>query len=448
MASQTLLFRSNGLFSGQTGTIDTADCVIRGVSLITCGCEAEGHNLQVDNETVGELFRLAKDRGKVPVNLDHGSGIEKMNGYVTNFRMDGNKLRGDWHLLRNHAETPLMLERANTMPDCFGLSVAFKGKGVDIAGGKKAARAEKLLSVDCVTRPAANADGLFGAKDDFRVDRKTQGMADETQHTQGEPSISDVLNAINSLNQRLDSHEQALGQLMQGGEGDNEGLTPEMLDELNNASDEDLAQLGISRDEVNAAMDAFNSQFAGEGEGEGYEGDGQYEGSYGGEGAGAEGSAAGAAGAAAGAGAAAFSALRNEVIQLRSLINKEQENKLKQAEDIQFSEVQSKIVALATMRDQAVELAERLVSENEALQIALSTGTRPVVAGVETGVRLFSAGANGELHPFQQLVKEIRDTQKCSEAKAIHFAMKEQGGAALHADWLQSQGRRVIRMQQ
>lgn len=449
MALETILLHSKGLFNGQTGVIDTTDCVIKGVSLITCGCEAEGHNLQVDDETVGKLFQLAKGRGKVPVNLDHGTGIEKMNGYVTNFRMDGDKLRGDWHLLKNHSETPLMLERAATMPDCFGLSVAFKGQGVEVSPGKKAARAEKLLSVDCVTRPAANADGLFGARDEFSVDTGSHDMAgNNTNNQQGEPSIADVLNAINGLNQRLDAHEQAISALHEQGQGDQD-LTPEELSALNEASDEQLAQLGLSREDVNAAIDQFNSQFDGEGEeGEaqaGEEGDGQYAGSYGESGGG---EAAAGAGAAAGAAGAAFSALRNEVIQLRSMINSQRAKEQKVAEDIQFSEVQSKIGALATQRDQAIELAERLVSENEALTIALQTGTRPIAAGVENGVRLFAANNNGELHEFQQLVKEIRDTKKCSEAQAIHFAMKEPGGAAMHADWLQSQGRRVIRMQQ
>ena len=448
MALETILLHSKGLFNGQTGVIDTTDCVIKGVSLITCGCEAEGHNLQVDDETVGKLFQLAKGRGKVPVNLDHGTGIEKMNGYVTNFRMDGDKLRGDWHLLKNHSETPLMLERAATMPDCFGLSVAFKGQGVEVSPGKKAARAEKLLSVDCVTRPAANADGLFGARDEFSVDTDSHDMAgNNNNNQQGEPSIADVLNAINGLNQRLDAHEQAISALHEQGQGDQD-LTPEELSALSEASDEQLAQLGLSREDVNAAIDQFNSQFDGEGEeGEaqaGEEGDGQYAGSYGESGGG---EAAAGAGAAAGAAGAAFSALRNEVIQLRSMINSQRAKEQKVAEDIQFSEVQSKIGALAEQRDQAIELAERLVSENEALTIALQTGTRPIAAGVENGVRLFAANHNGELHEFQQLVKEIRDKNKCSEAQAIHFAMKEPGGAALHADWLQSQGRRVIRMQ-
>jgi len=32
------------------------------------------------------------------------------------------------------------------MPECFGLSAAFKGKGAPTRGGKKAARCERLLA--------------------------------------------------------------------------------------------------------------------------------------------------------------------------------------------------------------------------------------------------------------------------------------------------------------
>ncbi|MEA3210349.1 MAG: hypothetical protein QOE70_3406 [Chthoniobacter sp.] len=55
---------------------------------------------------------------------------------------------------------PKMLERAERMPECFGMSVKFKGGG-EKKGLKKFARAEKLISVDCLTQPAANTEGLI-----------------------------------------------------------------------------------------------------------------------------------------------------------------------------------------------------------------------------------------------------------------------------------------------
>jgi len=148
-----------------TGVIvDENTCTIPGVSLITKG-EAEGHGLLVDDTTLQQVFESAKAAGKIPVKINHGSGLENLCGYLDSFRREENHVRGDWHLLRSHDETAKLLERAQVMPGCFGLSVAFKGKGVDIGGGKKAARCEELKAVDVVTSPAANVNGLFSAVD-------------------------------------------------------------------------------------------------------------------------------------------------------------------------------------------------------------------------------------------------------------------------------------------
>ena len=146
------------------GHVDEHNAVIHGVSMITGNLTAEGHELEVDATTLRQVFDCAVKAGQVPVKLNHGSGIEWLNGYLDNFHIDGDKVRGDWHLLKSHDETPKMLERATRQPGTFGLSVAFKGGGERVAGGKKAARCTKLLATDCVTAPAANPGGLFSAR--------------------------------------------------------------------------------------------------------------------------------------------------------------------------------------------------------------------------------------------------------------------------------------------
>lgn len=457
-----ITFQSPAIFEGQTGIVDHDNFVIKGVSLITGDCIAEGHDLHVDDTTVTQLHVLAKEKGKVPVNLDHGSGIKDMNGYVDNFRLDSGKLRGDWHLMKNHTESTLMLERAVMMPECFGLSVAFKGKGVAVASGKKAARAEKLLSVDCVTRPAANA-GLFSAKDGGAVDMNKKVMDNVNEYPQGtplanqpaQPTLSDVMSAIGKVSSRLDSFEQIQSQLVDAHNENIEGAAGEEMDretlkstleKLNGMTDEELAAQKLSRDDVNAAIDEFNGTMAeGEGGEEGEEGEGT------GAGTGVQGAAAGVgtavpamAGAGAGEGSTALKAIQKEVIQLRSEINAEKSKARSEKETIEFQALEGKMITLATMRDQAIELAEKLVVENETLRLHIRTGTRPVRPGVENGVRFFSANDEGQLHQFQQLVKQIRDTQKVSEGKAIELAMKDPNGPALHADWLQSQKPRTI----
>src|SRR3989442_14583065 len=100
-------FHTDSLFTGDVGTIDSANSVIRGVSVITGGQDAEGHGLTIDDETLRQLQACAKERGKVPVTLDHGSGIKDVNGFLTGFRLDSSnggkpQMRPDRPLLEAH----------------------------------------------------------------------------------------------------------------------------------------------------------------------------------------------------------------------------------------------------------------------------------------------------------------------------------------------------------
>ncbi|MCC6739188.1 MAG: hypothetical protein IT452_09085 [Planctomycetia bacterium] len=134
--------------------------MIRGVSLITGGLTARGHELFVDDTTISQMLASGISKGTVPVKLDHKSGVENVCGFVTNFRVEGNKLLGDWHLLRTHPHYETTMEKAERMPTCFGLSAAFVGQE-EVREGRKLARCQELLAVDCVTQPAANPTGLF-----------------------------------------------------------------------------------------------------------------------------------------------------------------------------------------------------------------------------------------------------------------------------------------------
>jgi len=90
---------------------------------------------------------------------------------------------------------------------------------------------------------------------------------------------------------------------------------------------------------------------------------------------------------------------------------------------------------LASQRDKAIQLAEELTAERDALRLANKTGTRPVRAGVDNGLRLFSANDNGQLHEFQVRLQQLKAGGK-TEGEAILLAQKE--NPALHADWLQT----------
>lgn len=123
--------------------VDRANGIIREVGLITSGVKARGHELHVDDTTLAQMLSCANTRGKVPVKLNHPSAIENVCGYVTNFAVKGGKLVGDWHLLKSHEEYETMLERAERMPECFGMSAAFMGEE-ESAGGRRLARCEEF----------------------------------------------------------------------------------------------------------------------------------------------------------------------------------------------------------------------------------------------------------------------------------------------------------------
>jgi len=143
--------------------IDTVNRVIRGVSVITAGIIARGHALEVDGITLSQMLACAKTRGQVPVKIDHSSGAGAVCGYLSNFRVEGSKLLADWFLLESHPQTEQILETAQRMPRGIGLSAAFVSPD-DAEAGK--ARCRELVSIDLVTLPAANPDGLFAAKFD------------------------------------------------------------------------------------------------------------------------------------------------------------------------------------------------------------------------------------------------------------------------------------------
>ncbi len=220
--------RSRFLFeSGLTGRVDKENGVIRGVALLTAGIKAKGHDLHIDEETLEQVFECAVRRGQVPVKLDHKTGIENVCGYLTNFRKEGAKLLGDWFLLKSHREYETTLEKADRMPGCFGMSAAFVGKESVGRNGLKCARCEDLVSVDCVTQPAANPNGLFS------VDTGDEGMAkDKTsgepkEQAGKEPTLADVMAAVTGLTERLDTmqesieaHGQFIDSLIEGQEGD------------------------------------------------------------------------------------------------------------------------------------------------------------------------------------------------------------------------------------
>ena len=148
-------------FAVAAGQIDAASGVIKGVSLISEG-PALGHGVNIDATTLEQVKEAAlKYEGGLKVKMDHHGGAGDIIGFVDNLRIDGPKLLGDLHLLQNSPHRAYILEIAEKIPDTFGLSIAFSG-AVEVGADKKMLqRCSEIYSVDLVSDPAANAEGLF-----------------------------------------------------------------------------------------------------------------------------------------------------------------------------------------------------------------------------------------------------------------------------------------------
>lgn len=217
-------------------TVDKEAGVIRGVSIITSGVTAKGHNLEVDETTLAQMLACATTKKKVAVKWNHKTGADAVAGYLKNFRVEGNKLKADWHLLKTHERFNHALELAEEMPEQVGLSASFMGqseladgtkvfdpdektktqftivdgKRVPLPKGKKIyARCKDLASVDLVASPAANPSGLF---EEGSVDTPAEVMADKPTPG-GEPTLADVMAGLTSLSAAITSQGERLGAL-------------------------------------------------------------------------------------------------------------------------------------------------------------------------------------------------------------------------------------------
>lgn len=163
----------------ESTSVDAENGVVRGVSVITAGVTARGHDLEVDDTTVMQMFEKCVEKGTVSVKWNHKTGADAVNGYLNNFRIEGKKLKADWHLLKSHERYEHALELATKMPKNVGLSASFMGKD-EVIAGRKHARCSDVVSVDLVASPAANPEGLFESK----VDTGKENVMEKEQLTQ------------------------------------------------------------------------------------------------------------------------------------------------------------------------------------------------------------------------------------------------------------------------
>ena len=415
--------------SGLVGSrVDRGNGIIRGVSIITSGLTARGHDLQVDHTTLKQMAIACKKMGTVPTKWNHKSGADAVNGYLDNFHIDGAKLLGDWHLLQTHPNYEQAIELAERMPTNEGLSAAFTGDDeyVEVNGKKQlAARCDSVISVDLVATPAANPTGLFQAKTDDSVDGRGRGdisMKLDTQTNPGatEPSQADLLTAITELQQMVAAQGQTIAALQEESAGHGEDLSLEDILGLSEEQITELVEAGEISEEDAAGIVALQAEHAaGDDEGaEGSEDEGAVE--------------AAPAGAEAGT---ALSALTREVRMLQARLTREDATREDAETAHHFETIEGNLKAFSHENASLKEQVASLKSRNEVLLHSIKTGTR-VLSFSADGTISPVTSKDGKVHDFEQKVSEIEKSGK-SRAKAFESVIKT--NPELHRDWLEAQ---------
>jgi hypothetical protein len=408
----------NGL--GLSGVqVDRGNGIIRGVSVITAGVTARGHDLEVDMTTLRQIKECGEKMGTVPTKWNHKTGADAVNGYLKNFYLEGNQLKADWHLLKSHSQYEQAMELAERMPKNVGLSAAFLGDDEPIEKeGKKlmAARCSDLISVDLVATPAANPSGLLQAKLPDLVDGRGEdetSMENNTNPTGAqEPTLKDVLAAITGLQETVAAQGQQIAAIQEAAH-DEEGPTLEEILSLSEEQISDLVAAGEITEEDAAGIVALQAEHAA-GEGEGSE-----------------------AGAAAPAEAGtALSSLTREVRMLQARLSREDAAAEAAETAHHFDTIEANLKAFSAENSALKDEVSALKARNETLLHAIKTGTR-VLSFSADGTISPVTSKGGRVHEFEQKVSEIEKSGK-SRAKAFEAVIKT--NPELHRDWLEAQG--------
>lgn len=150
-----------------------------GISVATVG-PALGHAMLVDDVTLLQAEAAGQNGSPVKVFVDHDESIDSLIGFLANFRIEEDQLRADLDLLGSHPQASFYSEILTKAPQRVGFSMTFSGTPDENEDGTRLARVSELVSVDLVSRPAANPDGVFRAlspaEKTVAVDTAEKGM--------------------------------------------------------------------------------------------------------------------------------------------------------------------------------------------------------------------------------------------------------------------------------
>lgn len=145
------------------GAVDHDAGTIKGVSLLSIG-PALGHKLQIDREGLEQCLAGCLKHGTITLVDKHDPEFNDIVGGISNFRIEGDQVKGDAELLKTHPSRGRILETAEKFPTEFGLSIECDNKHVENpAGDGKLFRCTDVSAVALVKRPAANK-GLFSER--------------------------------------------------------------------------------------------------------------------------------------------------------------------------------------------------------------------------------------------------------------------------------------------
>jgi hypothetical protein len=225
-----------------------------GISVATVG-PALGHEMFVDDVTLLQAEQAGVAGSPVKVFVDHDESIDSLIGFLSGFRIEEDQLRADLELLSAHPQADFYAEILTKAPGRVGFSMTFSGQPEEV-GEKRLARVENLVSVDLVSRPAANPDGVFKAGP---VDTAPVGM-DE----QNAPQQFDAKAAIENLAAELRAEiAAALAEKAQAApspEVSEEAPAPEAQAEEPAVESEAVAALSAKVAELEIALAAKGSE--------------------------------------------------------------------------------------------------------------------------------------------------------------------------------------------
>jgi len=233
-----------GVIGMEETKVDRESGIMEGVSLISKG-PALGHGLFVDQKSI-ETIDDQLDDTKLPAYITHRGALfedrlTREIGMFTNFRVDGERLLGDFEAFESFREDDnkkfnRLFEMAEKMPERFGLSIVFSATSAwatpegDVPLGRSSnndsdrpydeknppedalfefpsIRVEEVTSADFVDSPAANQRGLFSKIDNKPIYKMTKAEL-ITKNEELEAEMAELAECVEQFAEDAKSSEE------------------------------------------------------------------------------------------------------------------------------------------------------------------------------------------------------------------------------------------------